>query len=42
MAVKGNTVHSGLVWTAKALGGLILTMIFGLTIWAIQASHYQP
>lgn len=42
MAVKGSTVHSGLVWTAKALGGLIITMIFGLTIWVIQASHYQP
>jgi hypothetical protein len=41
MAANGDRVHSGMMFTAKALGGLVITMLFGLVIWAIQASHYK-
>jgi len=41
MATNGDRVHSGIVFTAKALSGLVLTMLFGLVIWAIQASNYK-
>lgn len=41
MAEKGSTVHSGMVFTAKALGGSVLLMLFGLVIWAIKASDYK-
>lgn len=39
-AIKGETIHSGLIWTAKTLGGIIIAMLFGLMIWAIKASDY--
>lgn len=42
MAEKGSFTHSVLLWTAKGLGSLVLAMLFGLMIWAIQASKYQP
>lgn len=42
MATKGQNLHSGLIWTAKTLGALVMAMLFGLMIWAIQESHYTP
>ena len=41
MAINGNTVHTGMVFTAKALGGLVITMLFALFIWLIKASDYK-
>ena len=41
MAVNGDRVHSGMVFTAKALSGLVITMLFGLAVWAIKASDYK-
>ena len=42
MATNGNMVHSGLVYTAKALGALVIAMLFALLIWAIKLSDYNP
>jgi hypothetical protein len=41
MAANGDRVHSGMIFTAKALGGSVLLMLFGLVIWAITASDYK-
>jgi hypothetical protein len=41
MAANGDRVHSGMIFTAKALGGSVLLMLFGLVIWAIKASDYK-
>jgi len=42
MATNGNSVHSSLMFTGKAVGGLIITMLFFLAIWAVKASNYTP
>jgi hypothetical protein len=41
MAANGDRVHSGMIFTAKALGGIVITMLSGLVIWAIKASDYK-
>ena len=41
MAENGNSVHSGMIFTIKALGGLVITMLFALVIWGIKASNYK-
>jgi len=42
LAENGNSVHKGMMFTAKALGGLVIAMFFALTIWAIKLSQYNP
>lgn len=41
MAMNGDRVHSGMIYTVKALGGLVIAMLFGLVIWAIKLSNYK-
>lgn len=36
MAAKGASVHSGVIKVAQILGGLIITMLFGIVVWAIK------
>ena len=36
MAKKAESVHTVMIFIAKSLGGLALTMLFGLMIWAIE------
>lgn len=40
MANRANNIHNGLIWTAKTMGALAITMFAGLLLWAIKASNY--
>ena len=37
MAKKAESVHTAMVFVAKSLGGLVITLVFGLVIWAIES-----
>lgn len=42
MAANGDSVHKGMLFTAKALGTMVVAMFFALTVWAIKVSQYTP
>jgi len=42
MAMKGESIHKGMVFIAKSLGVLVIGMIFALMVWTIKASDYTP
>lgn len=37
MAQKGERLHNVMVFVAKTLGGLAITLVFGLLVWAIES-----
>ena len=42
MALRANGIYNGMVFMVKALGGLVITMLFALIVWAIKLSQYNP
>ena len=42
IALRADGIYSVIMFIAKALGGLVITMLFALIVWAIKLSEYNP